>query len=105
MKHDYCIINKSCSKYNAIVTGLSAVNSLTDFFDDIAKDLVTENISGKILLDYYKYNRSEKRRFFEIDFINNSFPLKSLKMIDTSIILNDVYSCYKQEPALSSFIF
>lgn len=105
MKPDYCIINKTCSKYNAIVTGLSAANSLTDFFDDIAKDLITENISGKILLDYYNYNRSVKRRFFEIDFINNSFPLKLLKMIDTSNILNDIYSCYRQEPALSNLIF
>ena len=104
MRNDYCIIKGTHSSYNAIVVGLTR-NSLTDYFEEIAHDLTQNNIKGKILLDYYSYNHSTKRRFFEFDFTNNTIPVNSIKKVQNSEILDIVTKCYSQTPSLRKLTF
>lgn len=99
MNNDYCIIKQPHTKYNAIIVGLSR-NSLTDFFDDIATDLSNNNINGLVLFDYYNYNHSLKRRFFETEFKNNTISSKSFKLVNNSDVINFIYKIYKKNPTL-----
>ncbi len=80
MTHNYCIIESNIPQYKAMIVGLSA-ESITDYFDEISKFLSLEKLNGKILLDYYSYNHSKKRRFSEIDFDGNCFPIKTIRRV------------------------
>ncbi len=101
MRNDYCIIKGTHSSYNAIVVGLSR-NSLTDYFEEISHDLTNNNIKGKILLDYYSYNHSTKRRFFEVDFENNTISASNVKKVQNSEILEIVHKCYSSTQLLQT---
>lgn len=101
MRNEYCIIKQSHSTYNAIVVGLSRT-SLTDYFEEIATDLMQNKITGKILLDYYNYNHSSKRRFFEFEFINNTIPINNIKKVQNSDVIELINKSYKNTPELTN---
>lgn len=81
MTHNYCVIESNIPQYKAMVVGLSA-ESITDYFDEISHFLSSKQINGKILLDYYSYNHSKRRRFSEIDFDGYIFPIKTIKRVN-----------------------
>lgn len=102
MNSDYCIVKEADSNYKAIIVSLSQ-NSLTDFFDEIASNLEKNNITGKVLLDYYNYNNSQKRRFFEVNF-ETKFPINSLKRVNADQLQNFINNSYKNIPALKDLL-
>lgn len=96
MTQNYCVIESNLSQYKAMVVGLSA-ESITDYFDEISKILSSEQINGKVLLDYYSYNHSKKRRFSEIDFDGHYFPIKTIKSVSLEEkIRKDLNMLYKK---------
>lgn len=81
MAQQYCVLKQTLFQYKAMVVGLSS-ESITDYFDEISYYLSQGKVRGKILLDYYSYNRSDKRRFCEIDFDGKSFPINTIKRVN-----------------------
>lgn len=76
----YQILEEQILQYQTMIIGLTS-ESLTDYFDEISILLSSKNFHGKVLLDYYSYNRSQKRRFYEIEYDGNNFPIKTIKRV------------------------
>lgn len=104
MTHNYCVIKSNISQYKAMVIGLSS-ESITDYFDEISKVLSSRHINGKILLDYYSYNRSTQRRFSEIDFDGHVFPIKTIKCINLENNLKKTVNFIYKKNNLPEFLF
>lgn len=99
---NYCIVKNINTDYIAIIVGLSR-NSLTDYFDEISSDLTKKNIKGKVLLDYYNYNHSQKRRFFEADFKDN-LSVNLLRKVNSKNLQGYINNFYSKTPSLQKLL-
>ena len=75
---NFYILDSQCFSYKAVVVSTCS-ESLSDSFDNIANLLSEKKIAGKVLLDYFLSNNSQKKRFYEIKFNGTQFDLKSFK--------------------------
>lgn len=104
MTQNYCVIESNIPQYKAMVVGLSP-ESVTDYFDEISRFLSSKQINGKILLDYYSYNRSNKRRFCEINFDGEKFPINTIKKITISNYMKDTLNILYKKINIPEVLF
>jgi hypothetical protein len=72
------IIKKTITEpYNALIISFS-YESPYYLWNVFEKELINNNINGKVLIDCLLYNGNNENRFIEVDF-NNSFNDKSIK--------------------------
>lgn len=104
MTTKYRILEQQLFQYNSMIVGLTS-ESLTDYFDEISLFLSTKNIQGKVLLDYYSYNRSQKRRLYEIEYDGHDFPIKTIKRVTVTKTIKDNLNLIYQNANLPEVFF
>jgi hypothetical protein len=92
--YPFKILTSPDDNYKAIVVSLSP-ESLSDSFDVIKEELLSADITGKILFDYLLSTGQNNKRFFEVEF-NGDFLLNTFKKagVDDQIKkqLNEFYT-------------
>ena len=85
--NSYKILNSPDDNFKAIIISLTS-ESLSDNFDDIKSELLSNDIKGKILFDYLLSNGNNNNRFFEMDF-NGEFLLNTFNKTTVSEEIKD----------------